>query len=85
MAAAVLEFGTYPPVRVLRMLRRENRLHHFGELRSRRAARIKAEMLETFFPSDPAWRAALLTGGRRVFARLPGLLAEHTADWQEHG
>lgn len=80
VAAAVLEFGTYSAIRVLRVLCRENRLHHFGDLHSRRAARIKADMLETFFPSDPAWRSTLLAGGRRLFACLPGLMAEHTRD-----
>lgn len=49
------EFGTYRNIRVLRSLRAENRAHHFGAPQAEHAW-TKADLLEMFAPSDPAWR-----------------------------
>ncbi len=72
---ATVEFGTRRPAANLRLLRAENRLHHHGARSVRQAARIREAMLEAFAPRDPAWRVAVITGGREIFARLRAVLA----------
>ncbi len=66
----VLEFGTYSLAHVVRMLRKENRVHHYGDVKSRTGWQIKAELLETFCPAAEAWRNTLIANGRRIFAQL---------------
>ncbi|MDJ0867263.1 MAG: M14 family metallopeptidase [Myxococcota bacterium] len=60
------EFGTHAPVRVFQAMRADNWLHQHGELDSEAGRAIKAELLEVFRPSEPAWRARILEGGARV-------------------
>ena len=66
----VVDFGTTTPTRILRALRAENRLHHHGSTKALRAARIREELREAFYPSDPAWRDSLLAHGHDIFTRL---------------
>ena len=70
----VVDFGTAPPARILKALRAENRLHHHGSTNALRAARIRADLREAFYPSDIAWRDAILAHGRDIFTRLSGAL-----------
>jgi len=50
------EFGTYGTTRVVGALRRENQAHHWEPPGSLRYQKSKAELLEVFTPSSPAWR-----------------------------
>lgn len=52
----VAEFGTYDIVRVLKVLRAENRAHHYCSPDSRAYRRAKAAMRECFCPASTAWR-----------------------------
>lgn len=74
--AATVEFGTYGPATLLRRLRAENRLHHYGARRRNDAARIRSALCEALAPRDPAWRAAVLAGGRTIFTQLQTLLLD---------
>ena len=60
--ALTLEFGTFAPLRVLRALRRENWLHHYGG-DSALAREIKAELQQCFCPRETRWRHAVLNKG----------------------
>jgi len=77
--AATVEFGTLGPATLLRLLRAENRVHHYGAHRSGDAARIRATLRDALAPRDPAWRAAVIAGGRRIFTQLRMMLAESQA------
>ncbi len=57
------EFGTFPADRVFWALRADNWLHHHGDLDSERGEAIRAELLEVFRPSDPAWLQLLRERG----------------------
>lgn len=59
----VAEFGTYPVVRVLEVMRAENRAHFYGAHELPSDTRAKAAMLECFCPKSPAWRSAVLRKG----------------------
>jgi hypothetical protein len=74
--AATVEFGTLGPAVLLRVLRAENRLHHHGARRAQDAAGIRRALCDALAPRDPAWRAAVLAGGRRIFAQLAAVLAQ---------
>ncbi|MFQ5934926.1 MAG: DUF2817 domain-containing protein [Acidiferrobacterales bacterium] len=73
--ALTLEFGTYALLKVLRLLRLENRLHHYGAPSSAAERKIKSEFLECFCPSDPRWRQAVLEQGGDVLKRAQQALA----------
>ena len=60
------EFGTVPADRVFWALRADNWLHHHGDLDSERGEAIRAELLEVFRPSDPAWLQLFLERGMDV-------------------
>lgn len=72
---ATLEFGTLGPATLLRILRAENRVHHHGARRGGDATRIRTTLRDALAPNDQAWHATLITGGRRIFSRLRGMLA----------
>ena len=74
--AATVEFGTLRPATLLRKLRAENRLHHYGARRIGDAARIRAALRDALAPRDPAWRAAVIAGGRQLFTPLRAMLSE---------
>ncbi|HKA43974.1 MAG TPA: DUF2817 domain-containing protein [Burkholderiales bacterium] len=58
------EFGTYPPFRVLRALRQENRWHQYG--RATPDHRSKLALLEAFCPDSTAWRRRVVERGTRL-------------------
>ena len=71
-----LEYGTEPGEAVLAAMIEDNWLVHHGDLAGEPGRAIKARLLAAFYPSDPAWREAVLARGRDVFARaLQGLSA----------
>jgi len=63
VTAASIEFGTYPPIKMLRALRAENWLHHFGDRNSAQADRICGALLEAFNPNSERWRSEVWTKG----------------------
>ncbi len=72
--AATIEFGTLGPVTLLRILRAENRAHHYGAHHVGDATRLRAALRDAHAPRDPAWRARVIVGGRQVFTQLRGML-----------
>ena len=66
---AVAEFGTYDVVRVLQVLRAENRAHHYGRPESRAYRRAKAAMRECFCPASRTWRRQVLRHAADILDR----------------
>ncbi len=66
VTAVSLEFGTYPPVTVLRALQAENWLHHHGGSGHPRAPAIKAEIRRALYPDADDWKAQVWSQGREV-------------------
>ena len=62
----VLEFGTFPGIRVLAAMQAENWLHHWGGGNRRRAAKIKAAMRHVFYPDSDNWKTKVWEQGREV-------------------
>jgi len=73
---ATIEFGTFGPVTLLRLLRAENRMHHYGARLRSDASRIRKQLRDALAPRDPAWRATVIAGGRQLFTQLRAMLAE---------
>jgi len=67
--SAALEYGTYPPIRVLEALRAENRAHHHCESGDPRLARAKKKLLESFCPRSAEWRRRVVSSGLEVIER----------------
>jgi hypothetical protein len=65
------EFGTTIPLRTLYAMREENRLHHWGEPTP--AHDVKQRFRESFCPSSPAWRNAVLRRGGELLSQALGL------------
>jgi hypothetical protein len=63
------EFGTYPPIRVLGVLRAENHAHHRGRPGSRVYEWAKRELVEMFCPANRAWRRRVLQQGVELIER----------------
>ncbi|MBJ01908.1 MAG: hypothetical protein CMK00_03450 [Planctomycetes bacterium] len=63
-----MEFGTFPPIRVLAGLRRENRNTQWGAP-ARELAASRRALVRLFNPPRARWRAAVLAGGEAVLAR----------------
>ena len=66
------EFGTHPPLRVLRALSIENRVHHWGG--DQEAA--KREIMEVFCPQSPRWRQTICQAGVTVLQQAVKRLQE---------
>lgn len=64
--AVSLEFGTKSPMVVLKALREENWLHHYGTPEHAKARQIKACLFEAFYPDDKNWKASVWTKGKQV-------------------
>ena len=62
MEVLTCEFGTHPPLKVLKALTVENRVHHWGGDREQ----AKADLMEAFCPSSPLWRSDVLASGVSV-------------------
>lgn len=85
---AVAEFGTYPAVKILRALRRENQLHHWGQsqvsataLETKKASMQpeKKELLEAFCPRSEKWRRVCLDRAVGVVERATRMLLKEGA------
>lgn len=64
-SVATAEFGTYKPVRMLGILRAENRAWRWGDRAGRHAWTTDA-LVEAFTPSDPGWRAQTIARARAL-------------------
>ncbi len=60
------EFGTYDITRIFLAMRADNWLHHHGDLESKQAHSIKAELLEVFRPASVEWQRVILDRGAQV-------------------
>ena len=61
-----LEFGTSPPLKVLRALRAENWLHHHGGNDHPKANAIKAALKRAFYPETDDWKSLVWQQGGEV-------------------
>jgi hypothetical protein len=59
------EFGTYPALKVLAALRKENQNTHWGG----DPERAKAGLIEAFRPRSKSWEQAVLSGGANVISQ----------------
>jgi hypothetical protein len=73
---AVLEFGTYGPVKMLGGMREENRAVHWGRPGETHTERAKARLRDLFCPRDPSWRERVLRQGLELVSRSAKGLAE---------
>lgn len=79
VTAVSLEFGTYSAAKVFWALRTENWLHHYGGGDHPESMKIKARLLEAFYPSDDKWKALVWKQGRKVIDQgLVGLYGDGT-------
>lgn len=80
VTAVSLEFGTYSARKVLRALRRENWLHYHGGSDHPEAQKIKADLLEAFYPDSEGWREQVWKKGLIIIGKaLAGLGEDGTA------
>jgi hypothetical protein len=68
----IQEFGTHNPIRVLHVLREENRWHHFGEQSLSHPA--KAKLKDVFYPPSLRWRQRVLLRGQALIEKAVGTL-----------
>lgn len=66
----VIECGTYNSKIVHDAVRNDNWLHLHGDPFSEEGVRIKHELLEAFFPSDPDWQEMTLLRSLQIFHKL---------------
>jgi Protein of unknown function (DUF2817) len=77
--ALTLEFGTFSPLRVLRVLYQENWLHHHGDSSSVLGRKVKAELLQCFCPRQVCWRHTVLSKGLAVLQQALYAVSEQGA------
>ena len=65
------EFGTYSPIKVVHVLREENRWHLYGEARPDHPSKRRAK--ETFSPDSESWRWSVLRLGKRRLSQAMAL------------
>lgn len=74
VTAAVLEFGTGRPQRMLDLLVRDQREWASGTGRTTLSA-VRRELLEFFYPEDAAWQRSLVDQSRRIIGMALQFLA----------
>ncbi|MGE0709917.1 MAG: M14 family metallopeptidase [Planctomycetota bacterium] len=65
----VAEFGTLPPIGVVRALHLENRAHHWGRPGDRATRRAKEAMMAAFAPRGREWRDVTAQRGVAIVER----------------
>jgi hypothetical protein len=60
------EFGTVPPITVIRALRQENRAHLWGQPSDPGTVQAKKQLLKVFAPPQARWRDAVVQSGVRI-------------------
>ena len=74
VTGVVVEFGTLPRKEIQRANMAARWLRYHGARHPALAPKVHAQFCETFYPSDPAWRAAVLEQSAEILARgLKGL------------
>ncbi len=63
---AAAEFGTYPVLKMLKVIRRENSFFHFGDRSSDAYKKAVEDLKECFFPASFEWRRKSLHSGLEV-------------------
>lgn len=63
----LVEFGTYPIIKVLKAMRTENRATHWCDADSRQRSRARAQLREVFSPASKGWRVTVLQHCLRLF------------------
>jgi hypothetical protein len=71
----VIECGTYDSARSHRLLRDDHWLHLFGDPFDATGRRIKAALLEHFFPADSHWREMTALRAQQVFSHAMTFLS----------
>lgn len=66
---AGVEFGTYPPLKVLSGMRAENQAHHWGEPGSHSTESARERLKEFFCPKSSRWRQLVLDRGVELVDR----------------
>jgi hypothetical protein len=61
-----LEYGTWPMARVSAAMRAEHWLHRHGSTNAAKAAAIRYEMKDAFFPDDEDWMQAVWQQGAQA-------------------
>jgi hypothetical protein len=61
------EFGTHAPLKILHVLREENRWHHYGD--GGLSHRTKQAIVAAFYPASRAWRSTVLERGVTLVQR----------------
>lgn len=69
------EFGTYHSIQMLRVLRAENRAHHYGTSGSRQFQIVKSQFADCFCPQDPRWREQVVQSGLKIIHQANDSLA----------
>jgi hypothetical protein len=69
VTGVVVEFGTLPRKEIQRANMAARWLRYHGERRPGLAQKVHAQFCETFYPSDPAWRAAVLEQSAEILER----------------
>ena len=77
LSAIVLEFGTYPPMISLPVLRDDHWLTHFGDVSSKEGRKIKQQLLEMHYPADPDWRQAVWDRSTQVIDQTRRAMERH--------
>jgi hypothetical protein len=70
------EFGTLGPIKILNRLRRENQAHFYCDPNDSRFARAKTDLKESFCPSDPRWRKAVLAQASIIVEQSLSMLSD---------
>lgn len=63
---AAAEFGTYPVVKMLKVMRRENSFFHYGEKNTDAYKKAVEDLKECFFPASNEWRRKSLHSGLEI-------------------
>ena len=74
VTAVGLEFGTLSGLKVLRVMRAENWLHHYAHQDHAEAAEIKERLLRAFYPDDDLWKRTVWEQGRLVIEQTLSII-----------
>jgi len=69
VTGVVVEFGTLPRQEIQRANMAARWLRYHGARHPALAPKVHAQFCETFYPSEPAWRAAVLEQSAEIFER----------------
>ena len=73
----LVEFGTYPIIKVLKAMRAENRATHWCEQDSAQCSKAREKLREVFSPASKKWRNIVLEHTIRLFNQALKALEDH--------